>query len=268
MHSEPPPADHMDAENPNHSGSEPSDFVEEFMRDTPKKCENLKGENLKEKDESGKEKKDESGKEKKDKSGKEKKDKSGKEKKDKSGKEKKEKSGKEKKDKSGKEKKDKSGKEKIKCNHEKKKDNEKKKDMKETGHQNLADTCKKHGLEKMPEGEAEEKAKFAKNQDIGNQPQDGEAQKTGSQKKVESEGNNGSGQGGPDGWPARKCFAGRVRPPGHRGFEWDIKKKAFYQNVPSKFWKDGHERVFWKLYSGEVTQNEAVDLFLEKVQAL
>ena len=245
VRSEPPPADHMDAENPNHSGSEPDDLVEEFLHDTPKKCENLK-----EKDKSDKEKKDKSGKQKKDKSDKEKKDKSGKKKKDKSGKEKKDKSGKE-----------------IKCNEKKKKDNEKK-DMKETGHQNLADTCNKHALEKMPEGDAEEKTKFAKNKDTGNQPQDGEAQKTESQKKVESEGNNGSGQGGPDGWPARKCFAGRARPPGHRGFEWDIKKKAFYQNVPSKFWKDGHERVFWKLYSGEVTQNQAVDLFLEKVQAL
>jgi hypothetical protein len=245
VRSEPPPADHMDAKNPNHSGSEPDDLVEEFLHDTPKKCENLK-----EKDKSDKEKKDKSGKQKKDKSDKEKKDKSGKKKKDKSGKEKKDKSGKE-----------------IKCNEKKKKDNEKK-DMKETGHQNLADTCNKHGLEKMPEGDAEEKTKFAKNKDTGNQPQDGEAQKTESQKKVESEGNNGSGQGGPDGWPARKCFAGRARPPGHRGFEWDIKKKAFYQNVPSKFWKDGHERVFWKLYSGEVTQNQAVDLFLEKVQAL
>ena len=67
-------------------------------------------------------------------------------------------------------------------------------------------------------------------------------------------------------WPTRKTFAGRKRPdPPRDPLPWDIKRSAFYTNLPPSYWKDHYERKWWKMYDGEMSAVEAKQIFLAQV---
>ena len=40
-----------------------------------------------------------------------------------------------------------------------------------------------------------------------------------------------------------------------------IIRSAFYRNIPRDQWSDGHERVFWKLFTDDTTAAQALARF-------
>ena len=52
---------------------------------------------------------------------------------------------------------------------------------------------------------------------------------------------------------------------GNQAFQetFDSRRNKFYQSVPAEFWKDHHERVFWKGCGMSGSLDEAVHKFLE-----
>ena len=76
----------------------------------------------------------------------------------------------------------------------------------------------------------------------------------------------------PEDWPKRKTFAGRVCPPDSSPTAqqtWQTRRAAFYMNFEKKWWKDHHERAWFKYCSEFESEKAMLDLandFLKELE--
>ncbi|CAK9049340.1 Uncharacterized protein SCF082_LOCUS27352 [Durusdinium trenchii] len=82
---------------------------------------------------------------------------------------------------------------------------------------------------------------------------------------------DGMGSNARDGmppWPTRATFAGRKKPTDTESAKlFDSRREKFYQLAPSTLWRDGKERVYWKLCVEHESAEKGIEEFLKKENA-